>query len=58
MGKVVDSSFGVMGVDQLHTVDASVPPYTISANLQVALYALTGQAAVIIGNRKPACQKQ
>lgn len=56
MGKVVDSSLGVMGVDHLHVVDASVLPHTISANLQVALYALAEQAAVIIGNGKPSCK--
>ncbi|KAM0429220.1 hypothetical protein ACHAPT_006434 [Fusarium lateritium] len=48
MGKVVDGSLKVKGVQGLRVVDTSVFPASISANLQVAVYALAEQAAVII----------
>lgn len=49
MGKVIDSSLRVKGVGNLRVVDASILPHSISANLQVALYAVAEQASVIIG---------
>ncbi|KAL4404418.1 GMC oxidoreductase [Colletotrichum abscissum] len=50
MGTVVDSDLRVMGVSGLRVVDTSVFPVPISANLQVATYALGEQAADIIGS--------
>lgn len=48
MGKVVDSSLRVIGMDNLWVVDASVIPSPISAHIQSIVYALAQQAARII----------
>ncbi|OHF01736.1 GMC oxidoreductase [Colletotrichum orchidophilum] len=48
MGTVVDGDLRVMGVSGLRVVDTSVFPVSISANLQVAAYALGEQAADVI----------
>lgn len=48
MGKVVDTKLRVKGVSGLRVADTSVFPLSISANLQIATYALAEQAAVII----------
>ncbi|ESZ93963.1 hypothetical protein SBOR_5666 [Sclerotinia borealis F-4128] len=49
MGKVVDSSLCVYGVQGLRVVDASVLPLPIAAHYQACIYALAEQAAEIIG---------
>lgn len=51
MGKVVDTKLAVKGVDGLFVADSSVFPISISANLQVAMYALALQAADVIGGK-------
>ncbi|KAF6821058.1 glucose dehydrogenase [Colletotrichum sojae] len=51
MGKVVDTKLAVKGVEGLYVADSSVFPISISANLQVAMYALALQAADIIGGK-------
>lgn len=48
MGKVVDTDLKVKGVQGLRIVDASVLPVVITGHLQVPVYALAEQAAVII----------
>ncbi|OHX00320.1 GMC oxidoreductase [Colletotrichum incanum] len=48
MGTVVDTNLRVIGVSGLRVVDTSVFPVSISANVQVAVYALAEQAAEII----------
>ncbi|KAF5025988.1 hypothetical protein F66182_1929 [Fusarium sp. NRRL 66182] len=48
MGKVVDTKLGVKGVAGLRIIDTSVYPVAISANLQVATYALAEQAAEML----------
>lgn len=48
MGKVVDSSLRVIGVDNLRVVDASIIPTPITAHIQSTVYALAHQAAEII----------
>ncbi|KAK1841297.1 glucose dehydrogenase [Colletotrichum chrysophilum] len=48
MGTVVDTDLRVIGVSGLRVVDTSVFPVSVSANLQVATYALAEQAAEII----------
>lgn len=48
MGSVVDTDLRVVGVSGLRVVDTSVFPVSISANVQVAVYALAEQAAEII----------
>ncbi|KAI8161331.1 Oxygen-dependent choline dehydrogenase [Colletotrichum sp. SAR 10_65] len=48
MGTVVDTELRVIGVSGLRVIDTSVFPVSVSANLQVATYALAEQAAEII----------
>lgn len=48
MGKVVDADLKVRGVQNLRVVDASVLPVVITGHLQIPVYALAEQAAVII----------
>lgn len=50
MGKVVDSDLKVIGVEQLRVVDASVLPVVITGHLQIPVYAMAEQAAVIISS--------
>ncbi|KAJ5011638.1 alcohol dehydrogenase [Colletotrichum sp. SAR 10_99] len=52
MGKVVNTDLSVKGVDGLFVADSSIFPRSISANLQVAMYALALQAADIIGGHE------
>jgi len=40
MGKVVDTEFGVKGVQWLRVADASAPPTPISCPIQAVVYAL------------------
>lgn len=53
MGKVVDTEFNVKGVKQLRVVDSSVLPVIITGHLQVPIYAMAEQAAVIISGIDP-----
>lgn len=48
MGKVVDTDLNVIGVKNLRVVDASVLPVVITGHLQIPVYAMAEQAAVII----------
>jgi choline dehydrogenase len=48
MGRIIDTDLSVKGVGGLFVADSSVFPISISANLQVAAYALSLQAADII----------
>lgn len=48
MGKVVDADLKVKGVQNLRIVDASVLPVVITGHLQIPVYALAEQAAIII----------
>lgn len=50
MGKVVDTDLKVYGVEHLRIVDASVLPVIITGHLQIPVYAMAEQAAVIILN--------
>ncbi|EXF72998.1 GMC oxidoreductase [Colletotrichum fioriniae PJ7] len=55
MGTVVDTDLRVIGGSGLRVVDTSVFPVSVSANLQVAVYALAEQAAEIIGSNMKKC---
>ncbi|KAJ0377568.1 hypothetical protein COL26b_004275 [Colletotrichum chrysophilum] len=55
MGKVVNTDLSVKDVDGLFVADSSIFPRSISANLQVAMYALALQAADIIGGHESEC---
>ncbi|KAK1457841.1 GMC oxidoreductase [Colletotrichum melonis] len=55
MGTVVDTDLRVIGVSGLRVVDTPVFPVSVSANLQVAVYALAEQAAEIIGSTMKKC---
>ncbi|KAK1671865.1 GMC oxidoreductase [Colletotrichum godetiae] len=55
MGTVVDTDLRVIGVSGLCVIDTSVFPVSVSANLQVAVYALAEQAAEIIGSTMKKC---
>ena len=48
MGKVVDSSCKLYGVDGLRVVDASVIPVRLAAHYQAPVFALAEQAATFI----------
>ena len=48
MGKVVDSSCEVFGMEGLRVVDASVTPVPLAAHYQVPVFALAEQAVDII----------
>ena len=48
MGKVIDSSCKVFGVEGLRVVDASVIPVSLAAHYQAPVFALAEQAADII----------
>lgn len=53
MGKVVDSSCKVLGVEGLRVVDASVIPVPLAAHYQSTVFALAEQAAdIILADRK------
>lgn len=54
MGKVVDADLKVKGVQHLRIVDASVLPVIITGHLQIPVYALAEQAAVIISGASAA----
>ncbi|KAF9878214.1 glucose dehydrogenase [Colletotrichum karsti] len=55
MGTVVDTDLRVIGVSGLRVIDTSVFPVSVSANLQVATYALAEQAADIIMSTMRKC---
>ncbi|KAK1676767.1 GMC oxidoreductase [Colletotrichum godetiae] len=57
MGKVVNTDLSVKGVDGLFVADSSVFPVSISANLQVAMYAMALQAVDIIGEQGGKCRQ-
>jgi choline dehydrogenase-like flavoprotein len=50
MGKVVDTSMRVKGMDRLRVVDASVIPVPLAGHLQNCVYAMAEQTADIISN--------
>lgn len=55
MGRVVDGNLRVYGVQGLRVVDASVIPLPITAHYQACTYALSEQAAEIIGSSFESC---
>lgn len=56
MGRVVDENLRVYGVQGLRVVDASVIPLPITAHYQACTYALSEQAAEIIGSSFEPCR--
>ena len=52
MGKVVDGSLNVKGVQGLRVADASIIPVPLAAHYQAAVFAIAEQADIILGDRQ------